>query len=245
MKGQWIPLWSVVSVVVLVLVTGLTQAQGPQGGASPQAGMGTAFTYQGQLRKDGNPVSGTCDFQFSLWDAASGGTQVGTTWTKTGVQVTNGYFTIPDLDFGAGAFQSDARWLEIAVACTGDLGYTTLSPRQRLTPAPYALALPGLWTQQNATSPNLIGGYSGNSVDADIYGATISGGGALGWTNAVTGHFSTVGGGRGNVAGEWGATVGGGMENKAPGQSATIGGGNQNTANGYVATISGGGNNAA
>jgi hypothetical protein len=101
--------------------------------------MGTAFTYQGQLKKAGNPVNGTCDFQFSLWDAATGGAQISSSQAKAGVTVSNGLFTIPDLDFGAGAFQGDARWLQIAVKCAGDASYVTLSPRQPLTPAPYAL----------------------------------------------------------------------------------------------------------
>ncbi|MCL6647478.1 MAG: hypothetical protein K6U89_03995, partial [Chloroflexi bacterium] len=41
--------------------------------------LGTAFTYQGQLTRGGNPVTGQCDFTFQLFDAASGGSQVGNT----------------------------------------------------------------------------------------------------------------------------------------------------------------------
>lgn len=67
-------------------------------------------------------MGGDCDFQFSLWDDVSGGTQVGTTQTRTNVAMSNGYFTIPDLDFGAGAFQGDARWLAIAVRCPAGSG---------------------------------------------------------------------------------------------------------------------------
>jgi hypothetical protein len=117
--------------------------------------MGTAFTYQGRLTDAGGPVDDDCDFEFSLWDEAgsgeppSGGTQIGTTQAHTGVAVTGGLFTIPDLDFGSAALTGDARWLQIAVRCpTGSGDYTFLAPRQPLTPAPYALALPGLWTQQ-------------------------------------------------------------------------------------------------
>ncbi|HUT25170.1 MAG TPA: hypothetical protein VM492_12565, partial [Sumerlaeia bacterium] len=61
------------------------------------------------------------------------------TVTKTNVAVANGSFTVT-LDFGAGAFNGDARWLEIGVRTAGSGGlYTTLAPRQRLTPTPYAL----------------------------------------------------------------------------------------------------------
>ncbi|NMD21717.1 MAG: hypothetical protein GYA76_15935 [Verrucomicrobia bacterium] len=36
-------------------------------------------------------------------------------------------------------FDGSARWLEIAVRTNGDTAFTTLTPRQQLTPAPYAL----------------------------------------------------------------------------------------------------------
>jgi hypothetical protein len=58
------------------------------------APLGTAFTYQGQLRQAGLPVNGTCDFQFSLFDAATGGAQVGTTQTAIGVTLADGRFTV-------------------------------------------------------------------------------------------------------------------------------------------------------
>ncbi|MCL6534971.1 MAG: hypothetical protein K6U77_02775 [Armatimonadetes bacterium] len=61
---------------------------------------GTAFTYQGYLRQSGNPVNASHDFQFSLWTAVSGGSQVGATQTLTNVPVQNGLFTV-SLDFGA------------------------------------------------------------------------------------------------------------------------------------------------
>lgn len=261
MKNRWILLGSILGVLILALATGLSQAQGPEPpgeGIQPQdvgvqALVGTAFTYQGYLKKDGNPYNGTCDFQFSLWDAASSGSRVGSTQTKTGVQVSNGCFTIPDLDFGPLAFKGDARWLQIEVKCAGDANYIALSPRQKLTPAPYALALPGLWTLQNATSPNIIGGYSGNAVSTDAQGGTISGGGASGGHNRVTDHYGTVSGGYDNQAGSNNgiptdsqyATVGGGYSNTASGASTTVSGGWDNEASGNAATIGGGDGNLA
>ncbi|MGB9724286.1 MAG: hypothetical protein ACPL7G_10375 [Chloroflexia bacterium] len=134
----------VILALSLVLSVSLVTAQGPgpQEKQGVQAALGTAFTYQGYLQQDGNPVSGNCDLQFSLWDAASEGTQVGTTQEKGNVAVSAGYFTIPDLDFGSSAFTGDARWLQIAIRCPAGSGmYTNLSPRQALTAAPYALGL--------------------------------------------------------------------------------------------------------
>src|SRR5688500_4257569 len=57
----------------------------------------------------------------------------------------------------------------------------------------------------NAISPNLIGGFGGNSVLVGVTGATLSGGGsaALGFPgHRVTDNFGTIGGGDGNQAGD-------------------------------------------
>lgn len=67
--------------LLLALLASTGQAQGPRtdpaiagsGPDSPQAVLGSGFTYQGLLNKDGSPASGQCDMQFSLWNAASGG----------------------------------------------------------------------------------------------------------------------------------------------------------------------------
>jgi hypothetical protein len=106
--------------------------------APAQTPLGTAFTYQGQLQNTGAPENGSCDLQFKLFDAATGGNQVGSTITDTGITITNGLFTVT-LDFGIGSFSGSARWLEIAVACPSGSGLTTLSPRQEMTPSPNAL----------------------------------------------------------------------------------------------------------
>jgi hypothetical protein len=224
---------------------GLSMAQDapPEGGAVPRALVGTAFTYQGRLNKGGSPYTGQCDFRFSLHDALSGGNQVGNTQTIGGIDVEQGLFTVAlnsEGQFGDSAFNGQARWLKIEVRCTGDGSYTPLNPRQELTPAPYALALPGLWTQPNATSPNLIGGYHGNEVAAGVVGATIGGGGSLSGPNRATADYATVGGGSKNAASGDYATVGGGYSSEASGDRATIGGGSYNEATAIYSTIAGG-----
>ena len=106
----------------------------------------TAFTYQGQLKQGGSPVGGQCDFEFRLFDTLVGGTQIGPTLRFDGaganpppVTVVAGLFTVT-LDSGVGVFQGDRRFLEIAVRRPARSGtYTTLSPRQPITAAPYAL----------------------------------------------------------------------------------------------------------
>ena len=99
--------------------------------ASAQTPLGTEFTYQGQLKEAGVPADGDYDLLFRLFDAKTGGLQIGSDFPADDWPVSDGLFTV-EVDFGAAAFAGEARWLEIVV------NGTTLSPRQELTPAPYA-----------------------------------------------------------------------------------------------------------
>jgi len=98
------------------------------------------FTYQGQLMLDGEAVTGSTDFRFSLWNASVGGTQTGTDYEPDPITVTDGLFTavIETWTFGPDAFNGESRWLEIEVWDSGS-GWETLSPRQMLTASPFAL----------------------------------------------------------------------------------------------------------
>lgn len=114
-----------------------------------RAQIGDAFAYQGSLNDGGAPASGNYDFEFSLWDDPSAGTQQGATisYDVNGadtVAVAGGVFNVP-LDFGPGIFTGDARWLEIAVRAedpTDTAPFATLAPRVELRPVPYALYAP-------------------------------------------------------------------------------------------------------
>ncbi|HET7224146.1 MAG TPA: hypothetical protein VFK69_00425 [Candidatus Eisenbacteria bacterium] len=99
---------------------------------------GSAFTYQGLLKSAGTPADGAFDFVFRLWDSASGGTQISTDQPALGVAVTGGLFSVP-VDFGSGAFDGNARWLEIQVRVAGGGAYTPLTPREPVAAAPYAV----------------------------------------------------------------------------------------------------------
>jgi trimeric autotransporter adhesin len=234
-----------ITVVLLIMTAGLAIGQ-----ETRSTILGTGFTYQGQLIASGDPYSGTCDFLFGLYDAETSGTGGGMLGMYY-VPVNNGLFTV-QLDFGENVFQGDARWLEISVRCPAESGtYTLLAPRQSITPVPYALALPGLRTQQNTMSPNIIGGYVGNWVANDVFGATIGGGGHAGYENVVTDHYGTVSGGVENQAGDNtsyaanNATVGGGRENLASGATSTVAGGGYNLASGDYSMVGGGSCNDA
>lgn len=100
------------------------------------APVSTSISYQGSLKDGGLPAHGSYDFSFSLFDAESAGTQIGSTVTMSAVVVANGLFSVP-LDFGATAFDGSARWLEISVGPAGG-ALTPLVPRREVTPAAQA-----------------------------------------------------------------------------------------------------------
>ena len=98
----------------------------------------------------------------------------------------------------------------------------------------------GLRIQPTTGGPNLIGGFSGNSVGAGIQGATISGGGHSSGIQSVTDNFGTIGGGAKNTVSATSATVAGGENNTASGEGATVAGGVSNIASGAGAMVVGG-----
>jgi hypothetical protein len=108
------------------------------GGANPAFAQGTAFTYQGRLDNNNTPANGTYDLSFSAFDADTNGNLIAGPVTNTAVAVSNGLFTVT-MDFGAGVFDGSQRWLEIAVSTNGADAFDTVSPRQEITPAPYAI----------------------------------------------------------------------------------------------------------
>ena len=97
----------------------------------------TEITYQGSLKVSGLPANANYDFEFRLFDALSGGTQIGSLIPQTGVAVSDGVFSVR-LDFGPN-FPGLDRYLEIAVRPAGAGGFTFLNPRQKITSAPYAI----------------------------------------------------------------------------------------------------------
>jgi hypothetical protein len=93
------------------------------------------MNYQGRLvTPSGNPIpDGTYSIRFSLWDAASAGTEK---WNRTlaDVQVKNGTFSVL-LDLGANAetILNGSVWLEIKIGSEA-----ALTPRQQIVSVAYA-----------------------------------------------------------------------------------------------------------
>jgi len=130
-------------VVMAIMVTFLLCA--------PAFGQTTSFTYQGKLTDGGNPATGNYDLQFALFDASSGGAQIGSTQTRNSVAVSAGIFTVV-LDFGISAFPGANRFLEISVRPAGGGSFTILSPRQQISSTPYSIRTLGATTADGLSS---------------------------------------------------------------------------------------------
>jgi hypothetical protein len=132
-----------VSVCVLGLLLALTlgvvlaqepdDREQPQGALAVEAVVNSKFTYQGMLREDGTPVSGTRDMVFRLSSNASCTNTVGGDISMPGVQVNEGVFSV-ELSVSPTYFDGQGLWLSIQID-----GVTIGC--QEILPVPYALSL--------------------------------------------------------------------------------------------------------
>lgn len=118
-------------------------------GATTVFSQTTEFSYQGFLSDNSASANGNFDFEFRLFDVATGGTSLGSI-QRQNVAVTNGVFSVV-LDFGA--FPAANRFLEIAVRPPGGSVSTTLAPRSKILSTPYAT---------NAQNSSQLGGVNSN-----------------------------------------------------------------------------------
>lgn len=86
--------------------------------------------------------------------------------TNPGVTVSNGLFTTT-VDFGSGVFTGTNYWLEIDVSTNDANAFTTLAPRQPLTPTPYAIFA--------SDASNVLGSVSTAQLAGTIPSGDISG----------------------------------------------------------------------
>ena len=145
---------------------------------NPVFAQGTAFTYQGRLNDNGSPVSGSYDLQCTLYATNITGGAVAGPLTNSATAVTNGLFTVT-LDFGSGVFNGAAYWLEVGVRTNTGGTFTTLIPRQQLTPSPYAIFAEG------ANASGLSGTIpAGNIANGSISGSQLASGAVVSNLNA-------------------------------------------------------------
>lgn len=161
-------------VVVLFNSRAVAQEAPSQPAQAPAGDVASSFTYQGYLVQGEIPYNGNCDFEFRLFGAATGGTQIGSTQSRGQQAVSGGRFTV-ELNFGAGAINGQARWLQIAVRCPSGVGaYTTLTPRQVLTATPFALSLlPGAGVSGTVASGGILN-LANSSTSQEAVGLNVA-----------------------------------------------------------------------
>jgi len=136
-------------------------------------GGGTGFTYQGRLNDGSRAASGLYDLTFSLYGASAGGSRLRGPEAHSNVLVSNGLFTVT-LDFGDQCFDGTVYWLEMAARTNGESGFTTLSQRRQLFPAPYAIFSTTAGEARAVAGSNILGVLSAAqlpSLQGDVTGA--------------------------------------------------------------------------
>src|ERR1035441_5254876 len=172
------------SALLLVLLSTLN----PQPSTFAQ---GTPFTYQGRLFDNTNLANGNYALKFTVYPDATTGLPALAGTNLAPVPVSNGLFTVV-LDFGPGLFTGPARWLQIDSA-TNSVSpiYLPMTPRQLLTPAPYAI-FANTASNLSGTLPTaqLIGTVANGQLANN--GVTISAGIGLGGGGTVSLGGSTT-----------------------------------------------------
>lgn len=150
----------------------------------------STFTYQGELTDAGQVVDGVVDLRFRIFDQPADGMQLDE-YIAMDVVVDDGRFTTP-VTIARSVFDGDERYIEIAVADPAGAPFEPLEPRQRISPAPYALfaddapledPLPTgcaggqvpVWNGSEWTC-----GSAGGSITGVVAGDGLSGGGSFG-----------------------------------------------------------------
>lgn len=124
----------------------------------PTIGQTTEFTYQGRLLQNSLAPTANYDFEFKLFDAVSGGTELGSI-PRPNVNVNGGVFTV-SLDFGL-QFDGSSRFLEISVKPAGSPDpLTVLTPRQPVSSAPYAIRSLNSSVADTALDSDQLGGVN-------------------------------------------------------------------------------------
>ena len=159
-----------ITTLLFTLQLGLLAASAQQTNFGWEPVVVWPLAYQGTVTSNGVPLdlppSRPMDIILRLYDALSGGTQIGATITNS-VEVTNGQFTVLLDGWTKTDLAAPALWLEVALG-SGSIGdpLVTLSPRQRMTDLPRAaVAETALTIPASALSVTNIGT---NGVDGAI-----------------------------------------------------------------------------
>ena len=157
----------------------------PQGIVSIAATVSSRFSYQGLLKENGSPVTGSRDMTFRLYSDDTCSTQVGSDIVKSGVPVANGLFSV-ELDVAHDDFNGQGLWLEVEVGGT-KIGC------QEILPVPYALSLrPGAYINGAVAGSGLR--VDNAATSGKVYGVFGRTNSSSSWTAGVFGEATAPSG---------------------------------------------------
>lgn len=167
---------SLVTCLVAGTIAVVSKAQ-LGGSTASELSVPELVAYRGYVERGGVPYAGTVDLRFSIFGGPTGGNPY---WQGLyqSVQVAGGRFSVqlgsgsypftllinggtPD---GRPLFQQDALYLGVETKFPGEAGFTTLSNRQRLLAAPYAMTARQA-ERLNTTDNVSVGGALGVTGD--------------------------------------------------------------------------------
>ncbi|EEF62876.1 Kelch repeat-containing protein [Pedosphaera parvula Ellin514] len=127
----------------------------------------SGFTYQGRLTYSNAPADGVFSIIGTLYSAdADGVGGVVPPVTNLTVRAVAGLFTTR-FDFDPHAFNGSPLYLELQVAPVGGSNYTTLTPRQLITSAPYAWRATLATSADSAQTANVAQGVVNGGVGSN------------------------------------------------------------------------------
>ncbi|MGC9356858.1 MAG: hypothetical protein ACP5GX_03285, partial [Anaerolineae bacterium] len=166
---------------LLALLMSVTLRGAYAQGIGPQVQVDTLFTYQGELQDGGAPANGSYDFEFTIFNAETGGSAVVSPFNAEDVTVTDGKFAV-DIDVYApdDVFEGSERWIEVGVRPGNSIGgYETLTPRQPIRATPYAFSL---WPGAEIVGENQDSGSVLNVRNTGVGSANTA---IYGWSSAA------------------------------------------------------------
>jgi len=247
--------------VIAVLLALLALVPGLAGGQ----GSATTINFQGELADiEGQPLNGSYNLRFAIYDAHSGGNRIWPTSAEHeehDVDISDGLFSVllgsQGHPLSAGQFDGRDRYLQVWVSPGHALGaqsssIETLSPRLAIASVPHTLYASGAWALVGNAGTNPAANFLGTTDNAPFV-VRVQNERALTIEpmydalhnfspNLICGPNDVFGG-------AYGATIGGGgsssYPNKVSSTYGTISGGGENTVGGAYASIGGGQANAA
>ncbi len=231
-RKWWLSIGATLGMLILLwaISAAMAQGPGPEGDVQPRGDVSIAATvnsrisYQGLLKEDGQPVTGDRNMIFHFYTNASCSSAAVQSVTKNNVEVTDGLFSVEDLDVDQDNFDGQGLWLAVEV------GGTRIGC-QEVLPVPYALSLrPG--AKIEGPPPTASGAVLDVTVDG-----FYTGGKAV-WGSTATGTAV-----RGDAAGGYGLYGHSDTHWAVVGQSDTGTGGHFSSDEGYGIRVNTDGDN--